>query len=56
MNVQSAKDILTALVGYDTTSRNSNLDLIAVDQAEIHGRVCELVSKLYSFPRVRGLR
>jgi acetylornithine deacetylase len=29
MNVQSAKDILTALVGYDTTSRNSNLDLIA---------------------------
>jgi acetylornithine deacetylase len=29
MNVQSAKEILTALVGYDTTSRNSNLDLIA---------------------------
>ena len=29
MNLQSAKDILAALVGYDTTSRNSNLDLIA---------------------------
>ena len=29
MNVQSTKDILAALVGYDTTSRNSNLDLIA---------------------------
>ena len=29
MNVQSSKDILTALVGFDTVSRNSNLDLIA---------------------------
>jgi len=29
MNLQSSKDILTALVGFDTVSRNSNLDLIA---------------------------
>jgi acetylornithine deacetylase len=29
MNVQSSKDILSALVGFDTVSRNSNLDLIA---------------------------
>ncbi len=29
MNIQSAKDVLTALVSYDTTSRNSNLDLIS---------------------------
>ena len=29
MNVQSSKDILAALVGFDTVSRNSNLDLIA---------------------------
>src|SRR5882724_13325484 len=29
MNVQSAKDILSALVGFDTVSRNSNLELIA---------------------------
>jgi acetylornithine deacetylase len=29
MNVQSSKDILTALVSFDTVSRNSNLDLIA---------------------------
>jgi acetylornithine deacetylase len=29
MNVQSSKDILSALVSFDTVSRNSNLDLIA---------------------------
>jgi len=29
MNIQSTKDVLTALVSYDTTSRNSNLDLIS---------------------------
>jgi len=29
MNVQSSKEILSALVGFDTVSRNSNLDLIA---------------------------
>ncbi len=29
MNLQSSKDILTALVGFDTVSRNSNLELIA---------------------------
>ena len=29
MNLQSSKDILTALVGFDTVSRYSNLDLIA---------------------------
>jgi acetylornithine deacetylase len=29
MNLQSSKDILSALVGFDTVSRNSNLDLIA---------------------------
>src|SRR5438552_16363880 len=29
MNVQSSKDILSALVGFDTVSRNSNLELIA---------------------------
>src|ERR1044071_4913998 len=29
MNLQSSKDILTALVGFDTVSRNSNLDCIA---------------------------
>jgi acetylornithine deacetylase len=29
MNLQSTKDILAALVGFDTTSRNSNLELIA---------------------------
>ena len=29
MNVQNSKDILTALVSFDTVSRNSNLDLIA---------------------------
>jgi acetylornithine deacetylase len=29
MNLQSSKDILSALVSFDTVSRNSNLDLIA---------------------------
>jgi acetylornithine deacetylase len=29
MNLQSSKDTLAALVGFDTVSRNSNLDLIA---------------------------
>ena len=29
MNLQSSQDILTALVGFDTVSRNSNLELIA---------------------------
>ena len=29
MNVESSKDVLAALVGFDTVSRNSNLDLIA---------------------------
>ena len=29
MNVQNSKDILSALVGFDTVSRNSNLDCIA---------------------------
>ena len=29
MNLQSSKDILSALVGFDTVSRNSNLDCIA---------------------------
>ena len=29
MNVQSSKEILSALVGFDTVSRNSNLDCIA---------------------------
>jgi acetylornithine deacetylase len=29
MNLQSSKDILAALVGFDTVSRNSNLELIA---------------------------
>src|SRR5437763_17091042 len=29
MNVQNSKDILSALVGFDTVSRNSNLELIA---------------------------
>src|SRR5688572_32479953 len=29
MNVEKAKEILAALVGFDTTSRNSNLQLIA---------------------------
>ncbi len=29
MNLQSSKDILAALVSFDTVSRNSNLDLIA---------------------------
>jgi acetylornithine deacetylase len=29
MNLQSSKDILSSLVGFDTVSRNSNLDLIA---------------------------
>src|SRR3954468_11248134 len=28
MNLQSSKDILSALVGFDTVSRNSNLELI----------------------------
>src|ERR1044072_7836926 len=39
MNLQSSKDILTALVGFDTVSRNSNLDLIAWVEAYLdrHG-------------------
>ena len=38
MNVQSSKDILAALVGFDTVSRNSNLDLIAwVEETDIDG-------------------
>jgi acetylornithine deacetylase len=37
MNLQSSKDILSALVGFDTVSRNSNLELIAWVETYLDG-------------------
>src|SRR5882724_6757410 len=37
MNVQKTKEILDALVGFDTTSRNSNLDAIAWIETYLDG-------------------
>lgn len=41
---QSTRDILETLIGFDTTSRNSNLELIhwVADYLDSHGIACEL--------------
>jgi acetylornithine deacetylase len=52
MNVQSSKEILSALVGFDTVSRNSNLDCIAW----IEGYLDRLGVKHQRFPDETGMK